>query len=542
MGRIQKFFKQYWLPILSGILMGTSYIPLPPWALAVCFAPLWFFVLTRAENWKQAFLAGWLSQFFLSLIGFYWVAFVAHEFGFLPWSVSAGVLLLFAAFVHTYFAFAAALGFWLRKRFRLPDLATLIVMISLVVLAEGWWPSLFPWNLGYPWLAARLPIAQIADTIGFLGLSWLTHFISALAAYLYIQRDRNLTLVTGLCGLMLFGFLSWVGVQKEKAWQVTDSQINVLQVQANIGNLEKVYSEKGVGFQQEILTQFFSLTREGLRQFPQTDMVIWPETAFPAALNDSERQRRYPAQFFQFIQEIKKPVMTGAFAKDPPEMTSPNEYNALFLFGENGEALAPAYHKTFLLAYGEYTPFVDVFPWLAKISPAGVGFAKGPGPTVIPFKDSKVGLQICYESLYPSFTQALSEMGATWLVNLTNDSWFGPTFEPWQHLYMTLARAIEARRPLVRSTNTGITTSILASGEILPLSPISQAWFGLNEIRYLKNPPQTFYVKYGGFLPLLLFIIILLPILLSILRSILPLDLFGKKNRASNDDKNSLAD
>ncbi len=493
--------------------MGTSYIPLPPWALAFCFAPLWYFVLTRAENWKQAFCAGWLTQFLLSLIGFYWVAYVSHEFGYLPWVVSALVLLLFAACVHIYFAVAAAIGFWLKKRLRLSDFSALLVMISLVVLAEGWWPSLFPWNLGYPWLAAHLPLAQIADTIGFLGLSWSTHLISAVIAYLFIKRDRTLSIVAITVGLALFAFLTWVGVQKEKKWQITDSQVNVLQVQANIGNLEKAYAEKGTGFQQEILNQFFSLTREGLAKYPQTELIIWPETAFPDALDDSERQRKYPAQFFQFIREIKKPIMTGAFAKDPPQMTSPNDYNGLFLFNENGEALAPAYHKTFLLAYGEYTPFVDAFPWLAKVSPAGVGFGKGPGPTVMPFKESLIGLQICYESLYPSFTQALSEKGATWLVNLTNDSWFGPTFEPWQHMYMTLGRAIEARRPLVRSTNTGITTSILASGEILPFSPISKTWYGLNEIRFLKNPPQTFYVKYGGWLPLVLLLIMTLSLI-----------------------------
>ena len=515
--------------------MGTSYIPLPPWALAVCFAPLWFFVLSKAQNWKQAFWAGWLTQFFLSLIGFHWVAFVAHEFGYLPWVVAVPILLLFASTVHIYFAMVAGLGYWLRKRLALNELSTLLLMVSLLTLAEGWWPSLFPWNLGYPWLAAKLPIAQIADTIGFLGLSFLTHLVSAVAAYLYLKRDRALTVVTAGMILILFGFLNWVGLQKEKQWQTTDSTLRVLQVQANIGNLEKVYAEKGTGYQQEILNQFFNLTRQGLAKYPQTNLVVWPETAYPDALNDSERNRKYPSQFFQFIGEVHKPILTGAYAKDPPEMTSPNEYNGLFLFDAQGVALAPAYHKTYLLAYGEYTPFADVFPWMAKLSPAGVGFAKGPGPTVMPFLDSVVGLQICYESLYPSFSQELSRKGATWLVNLTNDSWFGPTFEPWQHMYMTLARAIEVRRPLVRSTNTGITTSILASGEILPFSPISQAWFGLNEIRYLKNPPETFYVKYGGWLPLVLLLIITFTLANSLI--------FGRSRTGTppDDEKNTAA-
>jgi apolipoprotein N-acyltransferase len=513
MGRVLSFFKKYWLAILSGVLMGTSYIPLPPWALVFCFAPLWFFVLTSAQNWKQAFLAGWLTQFFLTLIGFYWIAYVSHEFGYLPWAVSIAVLLLFASTVHAYYAAAAALGFFLKKRLRLGPFATLIVFVCLVSISEAWWPSLFAWNLGYPWFAAHAPVAQLADTVGFLGLSFLTHCLSALFAYLWIKKDRNLALIILLTTAVFLVFLNWVGLQKEKEWQVTDSSLKVLQIQANIGNIEKLAAEKGAGFQQEIVDRFFNLTRDALKKYPDTDIIVWPESAYPDALNDFERNRKYPAQFFRFVREIKKPILTGAYSKDPPDKPHPKDYNGLFLFDETGASLSPPYHKTFLLAYGEYTPFADTFKWMAKLSPAGEGFARGPGPTVMKFRDSVIGLQICYESLSPDFTEELAKKGATWLVNLTNDSWFGPTFEPWQNLYMTLGRAIESRRPLVRSTNTGVSTSVLASGEILPLSPLFQTWAGMNEIHYLKNPPQTFYVKYGSWLPWIILLIMALTLI-----------------------------
>jgi apolipoprotein N-acyltransferase len=487
--------------------MGTSYIPLPPWALVFCFAPLWYFVLTSAQNWRQAWLAGWITQFLLTLIGFHWIAYVSHEFGYLPWAVAVLVVLLFASTVHSYYAFAAALGFILKKRLNLGPFATLVVFVCMIVLSEAWWPSLFAWNLGYPWFAARVPIAQLADTVGFLGLSGLTHALSAFVAYLWIKKDRQLSLISLGTTVLLLLFLNWVGLQKERQWQITDSSLKVLQIQANIGNIEKLAAEKGAGFQQDIADQFFGLTREALKKHPDADLVIWPESAYPDALNDFERGRKYPSQFFQFVREIKKPILTGAYSKDPPDAPHPRDYNGLFLFDENGDSLSPPYHKTFLLAYGEYTPLADTFKWMTKLSPAGEGFGRGPGPTVMKFKDSVIGLQICYESLDPKFTEELAKKGATWLVNLTNDAWFGPTFEPWQNLYMTLGRAIESRRPLVRSTNTGITTSVLASGEILPLSPLFQPWAGLNEIRYLKAPPQTFYVKYGSWLPFVVLLI-----------------------------------
>lgn len=107
----------------------------------------------------------------------------------------------------------------------------------------------------------------------------------------------------------------------------------------------------------------------------------------------------------------------------------------------------------------------------------------------------KLGPQICYEGLYPWFSRGLSKAGAEIFVNVTNDSWFGTYFEPRQHLYMTLARAIEFRRPLLRSTNTGITTAILANGEILEMSPMGKEWFGQFNVPYRRAPPHTFYER-----------------------------------------------
>ena len=105
----------------------------------------------------------------------------------------------------------------------------------------------------------------------------------------------------------------------------------------------------------------------------------------------------------------------------------------------------------------------------------------------------KYGPQICYEGLYPWFTVELAKKGAQIIGNVTNDSWFGEKFEPYQHLYMTLARAIEVRRPLIRATNTGITTGISAAGELFQRSPQNQEWEGSFEIPYMKNPPHTFF-------------------------------------------------
>jgi apolipoprotein N-acyltransferase len=121
----------------------------------------------------------------------------------------------------------------------------------------------------------------------------------------------------------------------------------------------------------------------------------------------------------------------------------------------------------------------------------------------------KIGAQICYESLDPAFSSSLSKKGADILVNVTNDSWFGKYFEPDQHLYMTLARALETRRPLVRATNTGISSAILADGTVLEKSPLFERWAGNYVIKFKENAPQTFYSEFGAFLSPLIFVILL---------------------------------
>lgn len=511
MVKIRMFFKQYSLrnylwPFVSGLLIGTSYIPFPPWALLFCYAPLWIFLFHKAKTWKEGFAAGWWTQFTLSLIGFHWVAYVSKQFGGFPWPVAAVVLLLFAAAVHLYIPITTALVVYLKQKYSWSLSKTLVAAALFLSIAERIWPAIFPWHLGYTLLWAKIPAYNWADVIGFEGLSTIVLLLNAWIAWIWEHRQqknilrKHVSLVAAfLVAINLSGFFHG------QSWNKFDRKLTVSIIQANIGDFEKVYAEQGqANFQESIIQKFLDLTRQEVVANPQTELLVWPETAIPDYMDSYNSLGKIPRLLGAGLTPLGKTLLSGSYSKDAPGEKSPRQtYNALFLLDSNAFVIDRPYRKTFLLAFGEYLPFSENFPFLLKLLPFISNFGRGQGPQVMnyPHPDGaiKIGGQVCYEGLYPDFTRGLAEKQADLLANVTNDSWFGWPFEPRQHLYMTLARAIEVRRPLIRSTNTGISTVVLANGDVLQQSPLHQEWHGTYEVLMKKTPPTTDFVLWGHY-------------------------------------------
>lgn len=501
----QKAYEFRWA-FLSGILIGFTYIPFPPWALLFCYAPLWIFALQREKSLKQIFIAGWITQFILTLIGFYWIAHTAHEYGRLHWVVSIAALWLFCTGMHIYIPVSLTLSAWLSRKYRLGHGASLALFALGLALFEQFWPAIFQWNLGYTLFWANLSVYNFADLIGFEGLSSLILLANAWVAWIWLQRSQVNKAALHSCALILALIsLILLGKQHGKKWQQFDENLKVAIIQANIGNLEKIMAEKGRQYHDTISDKFVSLTQQELQLRPDSELVVWPETAFPNYLDNHFQFDFFQRRLFEKLAPLKVKLFTGAYSKDPQSaLIKEPVYNAVFLLDNQGQNLTPPYRKTELLSFGEYLPLSEQFPILLEWLPFVSNFGRGPGPSIMTLPTNQgnsinLGPQICYEGLYPAFSRKLAQKDAQILINVTNDSWFGNTSEPHQHLYMTLARAIEVRRPLIRSTNTGISTAVLANGAVLQKSPIYQEWTGQFEIKYLKNPPKTFYVEWGHF-------------------------------------------
>lgn len=501
--RLQSCTKPPYLQaILSGILVGTSYIPFPPWAVFFCFVPLWSQWM-KQKSASQIFWTGWTTQFVLTLIGFNWVSHTVHEFGHLPWPVAILVLFIFCAFAHLHYPMAGVLWFWTGRKFNLSETTRLWLLPVFMNGTERLFPMIFDWHLGYTWLWSGIPAYQTAEWFGFMGLATVTAFFNLffLMAFLNFQKGKA-WLPWALTTPILFGLLTVIGLSLVQSLPTPDLKMRALLVQANIGNQEKLMAESGPAYRDVVVNKFFAKSNEGLKAEGPADFIVWPETAFPEVIPESTLSQGFAAKLKEYIVTTQTRLITGGYSiKEGTNLYT----NSFFVIGKNGEWTNKPYHKTHLLAFGEYIPLGDFFPIFYEWLPYTGHFGRGPGPSVLQADGIKIGAQICYEGLFDHFNRGLAQKGAQVIVNVTNDSWYGKWEEPYQHLYMTLARAVEVRRPLIRSTNTGISTVIEASGRIHTLSPLHEPWFKLYEVPYYSAGPVTWFTGFGFWLlPLLM--------------------------------------
>ena len=496
--------KLVWLlPLLSGIFIGTSYIPFPPWASLFCFVPLWIF-WKKQNSLKNVLLGGLLTSFVFTLIGFNWVTYLLHEFAHLDWGFAVVGMIVYALIAHLYVPLAGLIWFLGHKKFHWSDRLSLSLMAVITILCETYSLTLFDWNFGYSWYGANIPIYQWAEFIGFSGLSAAT-LLCNLPLYIAWQKRKEIKGQAILAAVITgFIFLNVGGLWLKARLPQPDAAFSTLLVQASTENSEKMAAELGKGYSREILNRYITLTDATLKNNSdrKVDFALWPETAFPALLGEQFKNNALPAALSDFLRTRQLALITGAYSV---EESTRLITNSLFVLNKDGEIVPPHYSKTILLAFGEYIPGEQFFPQIRDWLPDTGQFARGKGPTeLLQWNGYKMGAQICYESLFPAFSRSLAQLGAEFIVNVTNDSWYGSWQEPYQHMYMTLARGIEFRRPVLRVTNTGISTVSLASGEILKQSPIHKPWADIYQVPYLKNPPVTFYQSWFWLVPGLL--------------------------------------
>ncbi len=394
--------------------------------------------------------------------GFSWLLTSLHDNGGLSMPVSVAMLALLAAAMALYpLLFGVLLAPLARRAWLLPMAAP-----ALWTLTEWLRSRLFTgfaWNLaGYAWDPWG-PVLQVADLGGIHLLSWLAVFPAAVAAMVWVRGWRVREILTGLVliGLLLgsallYGMWRMDRLATVQAKDIWAGPVRFALVQGNIAQERKWAAE----YQDESFLRYVNLSRS----LDQTvDLVIWPETAVPLFLQASPEHLRRLEKLSQYI---GAPILTGAPMADRDPAGRWRFYNSMVLIDERG-SLQRRYDKFHLVPFGEFIPFRQWVPATFKKFTEGTeDFSSGPGPLPLPWSEGAIGPLICYEVIFPHEVRDLANLGARWLVNVTNDAWFGEWAKP-QHLAMARVRAVENRLPMLRVANTGISAIFDQTGREL---------------------------------------------------------------------------
>lgn len=449
-----------------GALVALGQAPLGFWwaALAGLAGMIW--LVLGADSSRRAFWLGlaagtghfalalsWIVEpFLIDLARHGWMA----PFAVIFLSVGLGL----------FWGIAAALA----VRLPVPALGFVVAFTTLEAL-RGVILTGFPWAMvGHVWIGT--PLDQLAAVLGPSGLTLVTLLAAALPV---LWRVRG-----GLAAAVLLGVVAGFGV-----WRVSQplpaSLIHTLRlVQPNAAQALKWDQ----ALADEHLERLLSLTADGT----PADLTIWPETAVPYMLE-------YAPSLAEMITEASegRPVAVGIQREDAGRF-----YNSLRVLEGVGTERA-RYDKHHLVPFGEYIPFGDLaYRWFgvtAFAAQAGATYSAGPGPVVLDLGEfGRVLPLICYEAVFPRDVNRAPER-ADWMLQVTNDAWFGVWTGPFQHFDQARLRAVEQGLPLVRVANTGVTAVIDARGRVIDTLP-----FGTMAALDTRIPgalPPTPYARFG---------------------------------------------
>jgi len=483
------------LAVLSGWLLTLSF-PKAGFSWLAWFALVPLLAALRNLSPKNGFYLGLCAGIAHYLTLLYWLAHTMSTFGHLPLYVSIPILLLLSAYLALYVAiFSMGLTLFCQRS------SFLLFMIPLVWVSLEYIRSFlftgFPWELlGYTQFN-MLHLIQISDIFGVYGVSFCVALSNAafFLAYLYLsgkdwqeeEVKSRLTIESVVAVTLIFCFVWFYGkwqIQSIRKRTSHSPSIKVTIVQGNIDQSKKW----DPAFQRVSTVKYINLSLLAKKHKP--DLVVWPETATPF----------YFLQNSRLSELVKKGVHdTGTdFLIGSPsfklEKNHVEYYNSAYLIGPE-EKVYGRYDKVHLVPFGEYIPFKKWLPFLGKMV-EGVGdFNPGKKGHTIKWGNLRLGIQICYEIIFPNLSRAIVKNHASLLVNITNDAWYGRSSAPDQHFSMTIFRAVENRRSIVRAANTGISGFIDPCGRVIAATPLFKDVTITRPVPILEK--TSFYSHFG---------------------------------------------
>jgi apolipoprotein N-acyltransferase len=461
-----KSWSQRGIVFIFGSVGALAFAPLFIFpAILLALSGIWFFLnrsLDQKASFWEIFWLGWWFGLGHFTVGLYWITYALTVDLAAFWWLIPFALLGIPAILGIF----TGISFMVLKLWPYEGISRAFAFAAIWVGFEwlrGHLFTGFPWNLlGYVW-AFSPEMVQTASLWGVYGLSLLTLLIGFSINYIARKEffERNVVLTLYL--IVALGWV-WGKVRLENPDVIASPPLAIRLVQPSIPqSLKWDPAQKEANF-----NELLSLTTRP-SHLP-LKAIIWPETAVPFLLEQEDFRR-------QLISEVipkEGLLFTGGIRRTPLGLAPLEIWNSLLVLNNQGNIIAH-YDKSHLVPFGEYIPFRNFTDSLfgkgsiKKITAGIMDFTPGPGPetTILPDGFPSFSGLVCYEVIFPGAVINPVQKRPAWMINVTNDGWYGHTSGPYQHLEMTRFRAVEEGIPLVRAANSGISAVFDAYGRNL---------------------------------------------------------------------------
>jgi apolipoprotein N-acyltransferase len=465
-----------------------------PLLLAVCLVPFLHRIQTLGSVWK-AWRCGLAVGAVMHVLQLYWIVSVLRQYGGLEWYLATPAMLLLCVYMGLYPAvFAAGFHYLVRSpQAIVPVLGGSALWVGLDWL-RSWLFGGFPWmDVGYglwsyPWLL------QGVDLVGHYGLTFIIVMLN-IVLLTSLQRTRPVmqrVIGASVCVVIIGSWLSYSAVRGQQVDDLIVSADTAALgiVQGNVEQTRKWSPEERL----RTVKDYVRLSDDLLESGPAS-LVVWPETALPFY----PRRDELLQPLIDMVWEKHVSVLSGAPWYEVEEDRTKRlvrYYNGAMLM-DPSTSFVVGYYKSHLVPFGEYVPLKKYLPFIAPLVEAAGDFTAGRIDRTLDAGVIRSGVLICYESIFGEIGRAWVKAGANLLINLTNDAWYGKSSAPHQSWAMTVYRAVETRRSLLRSANTGISGYIDPTGAIGIESELFEQWAATVTVPLLDV--QTIFVG-GGYL------------------------------------------
>lgn len=511
--------------IVSAAILSVSFstfnLPFLAWAGLI---PL-FFILDKTSG-REAFILSWVCGCLFFLLSMYWLIHVSLG-GWIILSLYQGLYFgIFGIFSSCVVEHTSCV----KKHDRIPFWRQGRRYTQYLIIPSAWaileyLRSHIGGGIGWNLLAysqyENLHLIQIADITGAYGVSFLIVLVnftlfSGIKTAIRYRRRRKTFLASSelsfrqetkatpffqiLTVFLIIIFVTVYGKKRLEKLAGHSGTAEVISVSVIQGNIEQLH-KWDKAYKGHILAAYRKLTLEAAKDKP--DIIIWPETSLPGFPDEEPGLMNYVRLL---ARKADRPLLVGAPTKAVNNGRCRSDYNSTLLFSRQGD-LIRQHNKLHLVLFGEFIPLSRYLPCLYRVLPLTGNFIPGSKYTIFRLKAPSLsfGTLICFEDIFPGLVRRFAAKGADFLVNMTNDAWFGKTCAVYQHASNSVFRAIENRRPFIRSANTGLSCFIDRLGNIKPAKPFKQGYETFSVFVY-PGSGLTFYTRFGDIFILLCFV------------------------------------